>query len=74
MIECAKPDEYNDSIMHGVQSMCPMVAYGPMEKLELLAPPMALTLPIHYLGACPNHGHYLPTINVHVEGLKIQPT
>jgi hypothetical protein len=26
MVECAKFDEYNDWLMLGIQSMCPMVA------------------------------------------------
>jgi hypothetical protein len=29
----AKLDECNDSLMLGVQLMCPMVAYDPMDKL-----------------------------------------
>ncbi len=41
MAECAKLDEYNDLLMLGIQSMCPMVAYDPMEKLDQLAPPVA---------------------------------
>jgi len=57
--------------MPRVQSMCPMMAYDPMEKLEQLGPPMALTLPIHYLEVHLGHGHYPPTTQVHVEGLKI---
>jgi len=32
--KCAKLDEYNDMPMSGVWSMCPMVAYDPMEKLK----------------------------------------
>ncbi len=39
MVECAKPNEYNDSLMPRVQSMCPMVAYDPIEKLKQLATP-----------------------------------
>jgi hypothetical protein len=32
--ECAKLDEYNDWPMPKIHSMCPMVAWDPMEKLE----------------------------------------
>jgi hypothetical protein len=38
MVECAKLDEYNDSLMPRVQSKCPMMAYDPMEKLKQLGP------------------------------------
>jgi len=33
-IKCAKLNEYSEWVMPKVQSMCPMVAKDPMEKLE----------------------------------------
>jgi hypothetical protein len=33
MAKCAKLDKYNEWLMFGVQSMCPMMAWDPMEKL-----------------------------------------
>jgi hypothetical protein len=46
-----------------------------MEKQKKLASLVALASPIHHLEVHPNHGrNYPPTIQVHVEGLKIQPT
>ncbi len=71
---CAKFDECRDWLMLGVQSMYHMVAWDPMNKLKQLAPLLALTLPIHHLGMHHGHGCYLPTIQIHVEGQKIQPT
>jgi hypothetical protein len=56
--------------MPKIHSMCPMVAWDPMEKLESLEFPMALSSPIHHYVVHLGHGHYLPTIQVHVEGLK----
>jgi len=38
------------------------ISYGP------------LTSPVHHLEVHPDYGHYLPTTQIHVEGLKIQLT
>jgi hypothetical protein len=65
---CAKPDEYSDWLMLGIQSMYPMVVWDPMEKFKKLASLLALTSPIHHLEVCHGHGCYPPTIQVHVEG------
>jgi hypothetical protein len=64
MVECAKLDECNDLLMPKIHSMCLMVAWDPMEKLERLAFHLALTLPIHHYEVHFGHGHYLPTTEI----------
>ncbi len=46
MTECAKPNEYNDWPMFGIQSMCPIVASDPMEKIGMINIPCGLNITI----------------------------